>query len=64
MSQKDGILQKLAKLEKQSDELKNKLNNQAYLKNAPKEIIKNDQKLLNELTIEDEKLRSIVLSIN
>ena len=33
-------------------------------KNAPKEIIKNDQKLLNELTIEDEKLRSIVLSIN
>ena len=64
MSQKDGILQKLAKLEKQSNGLKNKLNNQAYLKNAPKEIIKNDQKLLNELTIEDEKLRSIVLSIN
>ena len=43
---------------------KNKLNNQAYLKNAPREIIKNDQKLLNELTIEDEKLRSIVASIN
>ena len=64
ISQKDGILQKLAKLEKQSNGLKNKLNNQAYLKNAPKEIIKNDQKLLNELTIEDEKLRSIVLSIN
>ena len=64
MSQKDGILQKLAKLEKQSNGLKNKLNNQAYLKNAPKEIIKNDQKLLNELTIEDEKLRSNVLSIN
>ena len=64
ISQKDGILQKLAKLEKQSNGLKNKLNNQAYLKNAPKEIIKNDQKLLNELTIEDEKLRSIVASIN
>ena len=64
ISQKEGILQKLAKLEKQSNGLKNKLNNQAYLKNAPKEIIKNDQKLLNELTIEDEKLRSIVLSIN
>jgi valyl-tRNA synthetase len=64
MSQKDGILQKLAKLEKQSNGLKNKLNNQAYLKNAPKEIIKNDQKLLNELTIEDKKLRSIVSSIN
>ena len=64
ISQKDGILQKLAKLEKQSNGLKNKLNNQAYLKNAPKEIIKNDQKLLDELTIEDEKLRSIVSSIN
>ena len=64
ISQKEGILQKLAKLEKQSNGLKNKLNNQAYLKNAPKEIIKNDQKLLNELTIEDEKLRSIVSSIN
>ncbi|MDA8676829.1 hypothetical protein N9L63_01940 [Candidatus Pelagibacter bacterium] len=57
-------MQKLAKLEKQSNGLKNKLNNQAYLKNAPKEIIKNDQKLLDELTIEDEKLRSIVSSIN
>jgi valyl-tRNA synthetase len=64
ISQKEGILQKLVKLEKQSNGLKNKLNNQAYLKNAPKEIIKNDQKLLNELTIEDEKLRSIVSSIN
>ena len=64
ISQKEGILQKLAKLEKQSNGLKNKLNNQAYLKNAPKEIIKNDQKLLNELTIEDEKLRSMVSSIN
>ena len=64
ISQKDGILQKLAKLEKQFNVLKNKLNNQAYLKNAPKEIIKNDQKLLHELTIEDEKLRSIVSSIN
>jgi valyl-tRNA synthetase len=63
ISQKEQILQKLTKLEKQSNGLKNKLNNQAYLKNAPKEIIKNDQKLLNELTIEDEKLRSIVSSI-
>ena len=64
VSQKQGILQKLANLEKQSIGLKIKLNNQAYLKNAPKEIIKNDQKLLDELTIEDEKLRSIVSSIN
>jgi valyl-tRNA synthetase len=64
VSQKQSILQKLANLEKQSNGLKNKLKNQAYLKNAPKEIVQNDKKLLNELTIEDEKLRSIVSSIN
>tara|TARA_X000001036_G_scaffold428702_1_gene458842 strand:+ start:33 stop:2681 length:2649 start_codon:yes stop_codon:yes gene_type:complete len=63
-SQKQGILQKLAILEKQADVLKNKLNNQSYLKNAPKEIVKNDKKLLYEITIEDAKLRSIVSSIN
>ena len=33
-------------------------------KNAPKEIVQNDKKLLKELTIEDSKLRSIVSSIN
>ena len=63
-SQKQSILHKLSNLVKQTNGLKNKLNNQAYLKNAPKEIIKNDKKLLNELTIEDVKLRSIVSSIN
>ena len=35
-----------------------------YLTNAPREIVQNDKKLLKELTIEDEKLRSIVSSIN
>ena len=64
VSRKQGILQKLVNLEKQSNTLKNKLNNKAYLKNAPKEIIQNDKKLLKELTIEDVKLRSIVSSIN
>ena len=63
-SQKLSILQKLSNLEKQTNNLRNKLNNKAYLKNAPKEIIQNDKKLLEELTIEDEKLRSIVSSIN
>ena len=63
-SQKISILQKLTNLEKQTNSLRNKLNNKAYLKNAPKEIIQNDKKLLEELTIEDEKLRSIVSSIN
>jgi valyl-tRNA synthetase len=63
-SQKINILQKLTNLEKQRNGLKNKLNNEAYLKNAPHEIVQNDKKLLKELTIEDEKLRSIVASIN
>ena len=64
VSQKHSILQKLANLEKQTNGLRNKLNNKAYLKNAPKEIVQNDNRLLKELTIEDEKLRSIVSSIN
>jgi valyl-tRNA synthetase len=64
ISQKKNILQKLAKLENQINGLKNKLNNKAYLKNAPTNIVQNDKKLLKELTIEDEKLRSIVSSIN
>jgi valyl-tRNA synthetase len=64
ISQKKRLLQKIDSLEKQTNGLKNKLNNQAYLKNAPNEIVQNDKKLLKELTIEDEKLRSIVSSIN
>ncbi|MDC0937826.1 valine--tRNA ligase [Pelagibacteraceae bacterium] len=64
VSQKQNILQKLTNLEKQISTIKNKLCNNAYLKNAPKEIVENDKRLLEELTIEDEKLRSIVTSIN
>ena len=63
-SQKKNITQKLVNIEKQKNGLKDKLNNKAYIKNAPKEIVQNDKKLLKELTIEDEKLRSIVSSIN
>ena len=63
-SQKQSILQKLANLGKQKNQLENKLNNVAYLKNAPKEIVQNDKRLFKELTIEDDKLRSIVSSIN
>ena len=55
---------KIDKLDKQMNSLKNKLNNKAYLKNAPKDIVQNDKKLLKELTVEDNKLRSIVSSIN
>ena len=63
-SQKQSILKKLANIEKQTNIIKNKLTNKAFLKNAPKDIVKNDKRVLGELTIEDEKLRSIVTSIN
>ena len=49
---------------KQIAGLNNKLKNKAYLKNAPKEIVQNDKKLVKDLIVEDEKLRSIVSSIN
>ena len=61
---KESIFQKLENLKKQLNALKDKLKNKAYLKNAPNnDIVQNDKKL-KELTIEDEKLRSIVSSIN
>ena len=64
MSQKERISSKIDKLEKQINSIKNKLSNKAYLKNAPRDIVQNDKKLLKELTVEDNKLRSIVSSIN
>ena len=64
ISQKKKILQKIDNIEKQKSKLIGKLQNKAYLKNAPKEIVKNDKDLLKDLTIEDNKLRSIVSSIN
>ena len=63
-SQKLRISKKIENLNKQINALDNKLKNKAYVKNAPKEIVQNDKKLLKELTIEDSKLRSIVSSIN
>ncbi len=63
-SQKERILQKIESINKQISNLNNKLKNKAYIKNAPKEIVQNDKKLTKELTIEEEKLRSIVASIN
>ncbi len=64
VSQKQRMLQKLQNLEKQINGLNNKLKNKAFIKNAPREIVQNDKKLIKELTIEDDKLRSIVSSIN
>ncbi len=63
-SQKNRILQKIENIKKQINSLNNKLQNKAYLKNAPREIVLNDKNLVKELTVEDEKLRSIVSSIN
>ena len=64
ISQKNKILQKIKNIEMKKNNLNNKLQNKAYLKNAPKEIVQNDKDLLKDLTIEDNKLRSIVSSIN
>ena len=64
LSQKERISIKIDKIDKQMSSIKNKLNNKVYLKNAPKNIVQNDKKLLKELSVEDNKLRSIVSSIN
>ena len=58
------ISQKIEIITKQLNNLNLKLKNKAYLKNAPKEIVQNDKKLVKELSVEEEKLRSIVSSIN
>ncbi len=63
-SQRERILKKIENINKQIIVLKKKLKNKAYVTNAPKEIVQNDKNLIDELTIEDEKLRSIVSSIN
>ena len=63
-SQKERLLSKIEDINKQIDKLTIKLKNKAFIKNAPKEIVQNDKKLVKELTVEDRKLRSIVSSIN
>ena len=63
-SQKTRILKKIETINNQISNLNIKLKNKAYIKNAPKEIVQNDKKIVKELTVEDEKLRSIVSSIN
>ena len=64
ISQKERIFKKIENINSQINQLNNKLKNKAYLKKAPNEIVQNDKKLVKELTVEDEKLRSIVSSIN
>ena len=62
-SQKDTLINKQNEIDRKIDVLINKLNNQNYIKKAPKNIVLNDKKLLNELKIEQTKLKSIVTSI-
>ena len=64
LSQKNKILQKIENINKQKSKLNAKLKNKGYLKNAPKGIVQIDKELLKDLIIEDNKLRSIVSSIN
>ena len=64
LSQKNRILEKIKKIENKINNLSNKLKNKAYLKNAPKYIVKNDRDLLSDLMIEENKLTSIVSSIS
>ena len=64
LSQKNTILKKIESIKLQRKKLNDKLQNKAYLKNAPKEIVQNDKDLLKDLIIEDNKLRSIVSSID
>ena len=61
-SQKKRILQKLELINKISVLRANFKIKLICL--TPKEIVQNDKNLVKELTIEDEKLRSIVSSIN
>ena len=63
-AQKDKLIKKLDGLEGRIISLNQKLNNQNYVKKAPKDIVANDKILLKDLTIEQTKLKSIVSSIN
>ena len=58
ISQKERIFKKIETLNSQIKQLNNKLKNKAYLKNAPKEIVQNDKKLVKDdglLIIEHDK---------
>ena len=63
ISQKDRILEKIHEITVKISKINNKLENKAYVTKAPEDIVQNDKNLLKELTIEHEKLRSIVSSI-
>ena len=63
VSQKSTLINKQNAIDKKIDVLIKKLDNKNYIKKAPRDIILNDKKLLNDLKIEQTKLKSIVSSI-
>jgi valyl-tRNA synthetase len=63
-AQKIKLTNKLIDLDKKIISLDQKLNNENYVKKAPKVIVANDKILLKDLKIEQTKLKSIVSSIN
>ena len=62
-SQKSTLINKQNDIDKKITDLTGKLSNQNYIKKAPKDIVLGDKKLLNDLRIEQTKLKSIVSSI-
>ena len=64
ISQKKRLVDKIGSIEVKIKTLSNKLLNKAFLQNAPRDIVLNDKVLLADLTIEENKLRSIVSSID
>ena len=62
--QKNKIVEKINNLKAKINALNKKLENKAYLVKAPKNIVENDKAVLSDLIIEENKLRSIVSSIN
>jgi len=50
-------------LSKKINQISNKLSNKSFLKNAPKQIINNEKKILEDCKIELKKLNSIINSI-
>ena len=50
-------------LGKKINQISNKLSNKSFLKNAPKQIINNEKKVLEDCKIELKKLNSIINSI-
>jgi valyl-tRNA synthetase len=62
-SQKSTLINKQNDIDKKITDLTGKLSNQNYIKKAPKDIVLGDKKLLNDLRIEQTKLKIIVSRI-